>query len=74
MSQSKYVLLTDDRRVTKRRQSLHLDAVSYLIELLFFSNENLRGVMLSQVEVRMIRCVRQFGGRLSMSASGRKQK
>ncbi len=45
------LLLSNHWRVTKRRQSLHFDTSCYLIELLFFSNENLRNVVLSQVEV-----------------------
>ena len=55
-------LQTNHRRVTKRRQSLHLDAASYLTELLFFSNEHVRDVLLSELEIRTIRCLRQLGG------------
>jgi hypothetical protein len=45
-----------------RRPSLHLDAASYLMELLFLYNENLRSVVLSQVGHRTVRCLRQLGG------------
>ena len=49
-------------RVTKRKQSLHLAAASYLIESYYFSYENLRSVVLSQVGHPTIQCRRQLGG------------
>lgn len=54
-------LQANHMRVLKRRQSLHFDAVSYLIESLSFSYEILRNVVLSQVALRAIRCLRQVG-------------
>ncbi len=39
-----------------------IDATRYLMELLFFYDENLRSVVLSHVGHHALRCLRQLGG------------